>query len=82
MKCALLRSPIDGRLVLEVARERPSISASEPCEGKTLGRTYEMLYPLTRICPVYLSSIGREPSSSVSYSEECLEDALLDELER
>jgi len=50
IKCTLFLSPIDDRLF--VAPSGLNLG------GKTLGRANAIWYPLTTICPVYLSSTG------------------------
>lgn len=60
MKCMLLRSVIEGRLILaaENVDTRSALSSATDRGGKSFGRIYAMLYPLTMMCPVYLSSRG------------------------
>lgn len=65
---AWFRSPIDNRLRAGVRASELS-SSSEVTESllrvrKTFGRTYEILYPLTIICPVYCTSTGGIRSSN------------------
>lgn len=53
MKWMWLFSDIEGRR-LNAFMDEPMSSLN--LGGNSLGRTYDTLYPLTRICPVYLSS--------------------------
>jgi hypothetical protein len=61
MNCAAFLSPTEGRLE-DLVYSSPSLSVSASAfllrDGNTLGKTYEMLYPLTSICPVYCWSMG------------------------
>lgn len=60
MKYMLFRSPTEGRLirVAEKVETRNALSPPLKRGGNSFGRIYEMLYPLTMICPVYFSSSG------------------------
>jgi hypothetical protein len=62
-------SAADGRLLNDREESSPSLSVGElPAlyrGGNSLGRTYDMLYPLTSIWPVYLPSIGARLSPRV-----------------
>lgn len=54
------------RLGVTGVRDKPSSLSDEPPflagERNIFGRTKDMLYPLTRICPVYCTSIGEVSS--------------------
>ena len=53
MKCMWLLSDIEGR---RLSAFIDKLESSLNLGGNSLGRTYDTLYPLTRMCPVYLSS--------------------------
>jgi hypothetical protein len=53
MKCIWLLSDIEGRRLSAFMDE---FESSLNLGGNSLGKTYDTLYPLTRTCPVYLSS--------------------------
>ena len=77
IKCAWFLSPTDRRLGVKGVRDNPSSLSDDPpfLEGErnTFGRTKEMLYPLTRICPVYCTSIGE---ASALVLDERLDDGV------
>lgn len=60
MKCMLLLSLTEPRRIFtaENVETRSALSSPTKRGGKSFGRIYEILYPLTMMCPVYLSSRG------------------------
>lgn len=60
MKCILFLSLTEPRRIFaaENVETRSALSSPTKRGGKSFGRMYEILYPLTMICPVYLSSKG------------------------
>lgn len=60
MKCILFLSLTEPRRIFaaENVETRSALSSPTKRGGKSFGTMYEILYPLTMICPVYLSSKG------------------------
>lgn len=60
IKCMLFLSLTEPRRIFaaENVETRSALSSPMKRGGKSFGRMYDMLYPLTMMCPVYLSSKG------------------------